>query len=171
MPDAKTIREHKSLQIFGTLLHDPNLWHLNRESVARAFAVGLFMAAVPLPSQMILAAAVAIVVRANMPISVTLVWVSNPVTMPPFFYFCYLVGTWVLGAPVLPMKFEITWDWLTTSLHAIWEPFLLGCFIVGASMSVIGYFAMHGFWRWQVVRNWERRKQQREKKKEQENKD
>ena len=39
MPDHKLIREHKHLRIFGSMLHDPNLFHLNRRSVAGAFAV------------------------------------------------------------------------------------------------------------------------------------
>ena len=98
MPDHETIRNHPHLnKIFGTLLHDPNLLHLNRRSVSMAFAVGLFMAFVPVPFQMVLAAAAAIIIRCNLPISVGLVWVSNPFTMPPLFYFCYLVGTWILG--------------------------------------------------------------------------
>ena len=61
MPDHEKIRNNKQLnKVFGTLLHDPNLLHLNRRSVSMAFFVGLFFAFVPLPTQMIMAAAVAI---------------------------------------------------------------------------------------------------------------
>ena len=54
MPDHHTIKNNKHLQIFGTLLHNANLWHLNRRSVAKVFAVGLFCAFIPIPFQMVL---------------------------------------------------------------------------------------------------------------------
>jgi uncharacterized protein (DUF2062 family) len=56
LPKPQTIRDNKTLQIFGDWLHEPNLWHLNRRSVAGAFAVGLFFAWMPVPFQMALAA-------------------------------------------------------------------------------------------------------------------
>lgn len=158
MPDHKKVRNHKHLKIFGTLLHEPNLFHLNRRSVSGAFAVGLSMAFVPVPFQMILAAALAIVFRVNLPVSVGLVWVSNPITMPPLFYFCYLVGTWILQTAPNEFQIELTFDWLMTGLAAIWQPFLLGCFIVGSVSAITGYVIMRLFWRWHVVREWEKRK-------------
>lgn len=163
MPDTHKIRTHKHLQFFGKLLHDANLWHLNRRSVSGAFAIGLFMAFVPMPFQMIPAAALAIWFRVNLPIAVALVWLTNPVTMPPVFYFCYKVGTWVLQRPLKQFDFELTWDWLTNELGQIWQPFLLGCFLVGAIVAAAGYFGMHALWRWHVVRDWERRKARRAK--------
>ncbi|SIQ68664.1 DUF2062 domain-containing protein [Aeromonas hydrophila] len=39
LPDPATLKEHKHLRLFGKLLLDANLWHLNRRSAAGAFAV------------------------------------------------------------------------------------------------------------------------------------
>ena len=41
MPNSQSIKNNKHLKIFGDLLHNPHLWHMNRHSVAKAFAVGL----------------------------------------------------------------------------------------------------------------------------------
>jgi hypothetical protein len=165
MPDVHIIRNHKNLKFFGKLLHDPNLWHLNRRSVSGAFAVGLFMAFVPMPFQMIPAAALAILFRVNLPISVALVWITNPITMPPVFYFTYTLGTWILDKPVLDIEFEISWDWITYELHRIWKPFLLGSLLTAAVCAAVGYFTMRALWRWHVVREWEQRKNRRTQKK------
>lgn len=152
MPTPEVIRQHKSLQIFGTLLHDANLWHMNRRSVSSAFAVGLFCMMMPIPFQTVLAAAIALVVRSNLPISVVLVFISNPVTMPPMFYFAYKVGAWILQTPPHQFSFELSWEWLGSELLNIWEPFLLGCFVVGAVCSLLGYISMRLIWRWSVIK-------------------
>ncbi|GAB6042194.1 DUF2062 domain-containing protein [Endothiovibrio diazotrophicus] len=160
MPDRETIRNHKHLRIFGTLLHDPNLFHLNRRSVAGAFAVGLFNAFVPVPFQMVLAAAAAILFRVNLPISVALVWLTNPVTMPPVFYFAYRVGAWTLGRDVSgAFHFELSWEWLGGELAAIWQPFLLGCFICGAIAALAGYAAIRLAWRYHIVQRLKEKRQ------------
>lgn len=163
MPDHNKIRQHKQLnRVFGTLLHDPNLLHLNRRSVSGAFAVGLFMAFVPLPIQMGLAAGAAILFRVNLPISVGMVWVSNPITLTPLFYFSYKVGTWILGTPLLEIEFELSWDWISTELEAIWQPFLLGCLVCGTVSSFLGWAGIRLAWRMRLARYLKERKRKRE---------
>ena len=158
-PDHQVIRDHKHMQIFGKLLHDPNLWHLNRRSVAGAFAVGLFWAMIPMPFQMVAAAAVAIMLRVNLPVSVALVWISNPVTMPPIFYFNYLVGTLLLPRQEPLPDMEMTLEWFEHSIGEIWLPLYFGSMVVGLVLAAVGYAGMRGFWRWHVVRQYRRRNQ------------
>ena len=56
LPDPEKLKQQKSLQFLGDRLHEPNLWHLNRRSVSLAFAIGLFVAWIPTPTQMAIAA-------------------------------------------------------------------------------------------------------------------
>lgn len=160
-PDHETIRNHKHMQVFGDLLHDPNLWHLNRRSAAGAFGVGLFMAFVPFPTQMLLAAAAAVILRVNLPISVALVWITNPLTIPPMFYFAYKVGAFVLGHEAQVLEFELSMEWMMNSLGDIWAPLLVGCLICSTISSAIGYFGMHGLWRLHILSHIKKRKERR----------
>jgi len=159
MPDHKKIRDQKCLRCFGTLLYNPALWHLNRHSLARAFFIGLICAFIPVPFQMVLAAAGAILIHANLPIAVTLVWLTNPVTMPPLFYIAYKLGAWVMQMPEQAFHFEASLEWVLNGMATIWQPFLLGCAILGLISGIIGYLTVKIVWRWTVVRRWRRRHQ------------
>ncbi|HFE39458.1 MAG TPA: DUF2062 domain-containing protein [Gammaproteobacteria bacterium] len=161
LPADETLKNHKSLGIFGRLILAPNLWHLNKRSVSRAFAVGLFCAFIPVPFQMVLAAAGALMARANLPISVALVWITNPVTMPPIFYAAYLVGSWVLNTPPMEIEFSLTIEWLETGFQSIWQPFLLGCLISGIISAVAGLLSIRAIWRYLVLKSWQKRKLKR----------
>ena len=149
-PDRATIREHKHLRLFGKLLHDPSLWHLNRRSAAGAFALGLFVMYLPPLGQMLIAAAGAITFRVNLPISVSLVWITNPVTIPPMYYLAYLVGSRILGEPSqsFDLGFWLEWrNWLP-----LLAPMTVGCLVCGAVCSALGYFAVQAIWRWSLLR-------------------
>jgi hypothetical protein len=108
-PDRAKVSQHKQLRVFGRLLLDPNLWHLNRRSASVAVAVGLFIMYAPPLGQMLVAAAIAIALRVNLPISVALVWITNPVTIPPMYYFAYLVGAHILGSRSTPSTLPSGW--------------------------------------------------------------
>ncbi len=158
-PHPEKIRNMKGLGFLGKWLGNPALWHLHRHSVARAFIIGMFWMSIPMPSQMIAAAITAIFFRAHLPISVALVWISNPITMPPIFYFNYLVGTWILGTPALAdLHFELSWQWMMSTLDHIWLPLYLGSAVVGLVLGAISYVFIQCYWRWHVSRQWRLRR-------------
>lgn len=162
LPSARMVREdHRLRRMFGSLLHEANLWHLNRSSVVRAVAVGLLAAFVPVPGQMVLAAAGAIVVRCNLPVAMAMVWVSNPLTMGPLFYITYATGARILGLPRRNIEFEMSLDWLSTQLASVWEPLLLGCLVVGVTTAALGAALVSLLWRVHVGRSWQARAMRR----------
>ena len=161
MPNPDRIRKHKHLQFLGSVLQEPNLFHLNRRSAAGAFAVGLFSAFIPIPFQMVLAATLAALLRVNMPLSIVLAWVTNPVTMPPIFYFAYRVGTAVLAEPMKPFEFELSLEWLAHAIEYLGPPFFLGCLICGTLAGFLGYVIIRISWRRMVIRAWKKRQVER----------
>jgi uncharacterized protein (DUF2062 family) len=163
-PSPAALREIKLLRILGDWIYEPNLWHVNRYSAAMAFFVGLFVAFMPIPGQMVLAAALALLLRCNLPLSVGLVWITNPITMPAMFFLAYSVGALMIDVPMQPMEFELNWHWLRDSIGAIWRPLLLGSVICGLFFGSLSFFIVSMLWRWRVVARWKKRKELRRKK-------
>jgi uncharacterized protein (DUF2062 family) len=162
LPDPKTLFARKELRIFGKLLEDPYLLHLNRRSVAGAVALGLFVAFIPIPGQMAVAGALAMLFRVNLVISAMMVWLTNPITMPPALYLCHRVGSWLLGQPPGP-AFNPSLEWLWGELGAIWKPLFVGSLAVGSVAALIGYVTVQLLWRLHVVRALKQRRQFRQR--------
>ena len=162
--NKKFLEEDKSFSIFGELIHDQNLWHMRRRSVAGACAIGLFCAFLPIPFQMLIAAGLAIIFRCNLPISIALVWVTNPITIPPLFFLAYKVGTFLTGSNLGPFEFELTFNWLFTELRERWKPFLVGCLFTGTVAGLFGFIVARVLWRIRVVSFWNKRKLRKYKK-------
>lgn len=157
MPDHNTMREHPRLRKFGKRLTEPRLWHLNKRSVSGGTALGLFVAFIPMPGQMLLAAALSIFFRVNLPISMMGVWVTNPLTFAPIFFYVYKVGAWVLQEPMGQYAFTFSWEWFSLEFLSIWKPLLLGCFICGTLAAIAGMLLVRLIWRLSVMYSWMQR--------------
>lgn len=141
LPQQGQFGNNTLLHVFGDRLHDQHLWHLNRHSVSGAIALGLFCAYLPMPMHMLLAALGAIVFRVNLPISVALVWISNPLTWVPIYGPAYLLGAKLLGETPTLLQ-DMTVQKLAHHLAALW----LGCLIIGTLVSAVGYVLVRGLW-------------------------
>jgi uncharacterized protein (DUF2062 family) len=161
LPDPREVSENPALRPVSKWLKNPEIWHLHRRSVAGAAFIGLFCAFIPVPFQMLIAAVLAIVSRCNLPLSVALVWISNPITMPPLFYFTYRLGAWLLNMNVEVRSIELSWDWLATNLAHIGYPLVFGSLLCGWVAGVTGYVLVRVTWRLHVISRWRERKERR----------
>jgi uncharacterized protein (DUF2062 family) len=158
LPEPHVVRNHQHLRHFGDLLHDPNLWHLNRHSSAGGVATGLFCAFIPLPIHMVVAAALSIVLRVNLPLAVIFTWITNPFTFAPIFIFAYKFGALLLRSPAEDLAFELSFTWFGEKFIHIWEPLLLGCLLLATTSAITGYTGVRLLWRLMLVRKWEERR-------------
>ena len=132
---------------FDHLLHDHNLWGIRRRTVVPAFAIGLFVAFIPLPGHVLMAVLFAMTLRVNVPIAAITTFVSNPVTIGPMYFLAYRVGFHLLGLEPQPFEFEMSIAWVTASFGNVWQPLVLGCLLLGTALSLLGYIVLDLFWR------------------------
>lgn len=161
MPNLARFKGTWVENVLGNLLHDPYLLHLNRRSVSLGVMIGLFWAFTPIPTQMIPAAICAWIFRANLPISMGLVWISNPFTIPPIFIACYWIGAWLLDLPPLTSTEAINMEWIRHKLSQVWAPILVGSLTLSLVSSLIGFLLVRAWWISSVRANWAARRKAR----------
>ena len=96
LPSPETIKSNRWLRWMGPTLAHPRLWHMSRKGIAAGLAIGLFFGLLIPVAQIPLAAGMAVVVRANLPVAVGSTLVTNPVTFGPVYFGAYKLGHWVL---------------------------------------------------------------------------
>lgn len=170
LPKPEELKKNKVLQVFAPFLADPRLWHMNRGALSRAVYVGVMCAFFPLPGQMPLALIGALLFRANVPMSVALTWLTNPLTTIPVFWFAYFVGASLLGEPVIGFRTigVILADmtvWLfqdgvnpfgSSGIFSI-KVFVVGLITTGMFTSFMLGMAFNFVWRYKIAKIWQKR--------------
>jgi uncharacterized protein (DUF2062 family) len=165
LPSADSVRSHRLIGRFGGFLQHPNLWHLNRDSVAGGLAVGLFAGLVPGPLQMLTAAVIAIPLRVNLPLALFTTLYTNPFTIGPLYLIAYQIGKFAVGGdahanPAPPIDWANLGAWMEAFMQwtlSLGKPLALGLVMLAAGLALLGYFAVQLSWRIHVVRAWRRR--------------
>lgn len=151
-PDKSSLEKHKVLKPVAHWLGDPKIWHFNRRAIAMGVAIGVFFGSLPIAGQMLLAAIVSIVSKANMPISIVATWISNPFTMPFFYTANYYFGAWLLQRPSLHLK-DINWslEGLLALGGEILVPLFFGSIVIGVILAIISYISIRVLWRLHII--------------------
>ena len=167
IPSRETIDQYRLLRPFASQLRHPSLWRLNRRSVPRAVAVGLFVAVIIPVMHTAIAAILAIPTRANVAIAAAFTLVVNPLTIPPMYYAAYRIGSWELhhdGRLVNPATAEQVSGELARFLFWIHEasgPIALGVLTIAAAAAAIGFGVSSVLWRAWLGSKWRQRRRAR----------
>jgi uncharacterized protein len=170
LPSHESVRDNRHIARFGGFLQHPNLWHLNRHSVAGGVAVGMFSGLIPGPLQMLTAALLAVPLRVNLPVALATTLYTNPLTIGPLYVVAYLIGRLILGGggAALSPPPEFQWSQLGASLDAffLWTmsmgtPLAVGLVALALGLAALGYACVQIGWRAYVIRAWRKRRQLR----------
>ena len=169
LPSHESVRNHRHIARFGSFLRHPNLWHLNRRSVAGGVGIGLFAGLVPGPLQMLTAALLAVPLRVNLPVALVTTFYTNPITIGPLYLLAYEIGAFLVdggGRATMPPDF----DWIqfgrSVEAYLAWvlslgKPLFIGLVTLAVSLGILGYAAVQIGWRAYVVLAWRRRARER----------
>ncbi len=112
--------------------------------IAMGMASGVFVALTPtIPFHTALALALAFILKGSKPAAVIGAWLSNPLTIPIFYYGCYKTGTLFLREPIpydvgfesIPGLFRLGLD-VTLAM-------LIGGALLGIIPAVVAYFVTY----------------------------
>jgi uncharacterized protein (DUF2062 family) len=123
----------------------------NRRMVSKAVFLGLFIAFIPMPMQMLAVIALMPFTRFNVPIAIAMCWLSNPFTMPPMYYMEYLTGSFLLGMEVEPVEMSI--EWFSNNIDKIFIPLYTGTLFYSVVISSLAYYLVNHFWRSSVKKD------------------
>ena len=153
IPRRETIDSYRLLRPFAKQLSRPDLWHMNHHSVPRAVALGLGVGVIIPFLHVVIAALLAIPVRANVMIAGACTLVVNPLTIPPMYYAAYRIGSWELSHealgpdPALAAQASSELGRMLFWLHHASGPIALGILTIAASAAILGYGATWLAWR------------------------
>jgi len=123
----------------------------NRRMVSKAVFIGLFIAFIPMPMQMLAVLAVMPFTKFNVPIALAMCWLSNPFTMPPMYYMEYLTGSFLLGMETTPVS--MTLEWFSTNIENIFIPLYTGTLFYSITVSSLAYYLVNHLWRSSVKKS------------------
>ncbi len=122
---------------------------VNRKSISKGVLIGLFWGFIPMPMQMLAVLFSTPFFKFNVPIAISMVWLSNPITMPPMYYMEYLTGNFILGREGIA-SVELTLDWFKQNLDAIFVPLYVGTAFYSIVVSSIVYLLINRLWIYSV---------------------
>ena len=149
--------KHPSMRWAAPLIRDPNILHLNRESVSLAVFIGVLVAFLPIARPDLRRSRPGpLVGRQPAPLNLLCIWISNPFTIAPLFFSdLSRRRRSARQRASCVSRISLTWEWFSGLWrHQILLP-LDGRQCCSAAWwfrrSRAGYLLINFLWRWKVI--------------------
>jgi uncharacterized protein len=157
LPTPERLLASRWVRPFAHRLGHPLLWHLNRRSIARGIALGLFAGFLIPLGQTPAAALLAFTARANVLVAAIATLITNPLTVPPIYFAAYTVGRTLVGGDAAAGEHDLWFARALAWLTSLALPTAIGLLLFAVVASTAGYSFVHVAWRWRVWRRWQGR--------------
>jgi uncharacterized protein len=164
IPTRDTIDQYRLLRPFASHLRHPSLWRLNRRSVPRGVALGLFVGVIIPFMHTFVAAILAIPARANVAVAALLTLVVNPLTIAPMYIAAYRIGSWELHydsglvSRAAAEQFSSELNRMLFWVHHASGPIALGILTLATSAALLGFLSSTFVWRFWSGSRWRQRR-------------
>ena len=164
VPTRERIEQNRFLRPFAHRLLRSELWRFTRRSVPRGVALGLFVGVMIPLAHFVVAAFLAVFVRANIPAAMAATFVGFPVIYVFIVALAYRIGQWLLhidaATQIQPLSETMQ---VTETGHLLQRmtgatlSTALGLLVLATVLAALGYVATGFGWRWWIGRKRRRR--------------
>jgi len=164
IPTRDTIHDYRLLRPFAHHLRHPSLWRLNRRSVPRGVALGLFVGVIIPVMHTFVAALLAIPARANVAVAALMTLVINPLTIPIMYLAAYRIGSWELHydanlvSAAAAERFSSELSRMLFWVHHASGPIAVGILTIAVTAALLGYLISTFVWRFWSGSRWRQRR-------------
>jgi uncharacterized protein (DUF2062 family) len=154
VPTREKLERNRFLRPFAHRLFRSELWRMTRRSVPRGVALGLFVGVMIPLAHFVVAALLAVFVRANIPAALIATFVGFPVVYVFIVALAYRVGEWLLhidaATSIQPLSETMQateTDHLLEQLTGAGLDTAFGLFVIATVLATVGYLATSLGWR------------------------
>lgn len=140
---------------------DEHLWQMERGSVARGVAIGLFFGLLLPLAQILFAVAFAVWLRGHVAVAAAATFVTNPLTFAPLYWLAHRIGSTLLGRSTAQAKADAALveaqveaaaaaqGWLSATWQAVLNagaPLLVGLAVMAVAGALLGFLLVWLLW-------------------------
>ncbi len=166
VPNRERLENNRWVRPFAHHLLRPELWRLTRRSVPRGVALGLFVGVMIPLAHFVVAAFIAILIRANIPAAMLATFIGFPVIYVGLLAAAAKIGGLLLRVDTITASEPLTQAIDGSGIHRVLEhgmhwahwavgkgpSVILGLFVIATALSLMGYLGSSVFWRWWIGR-------------------